>query len=146
MLLHARLEVPASVASLQVTSEMLAQDLIAFESSAVDRGTLTLLSERQLTLQQGDTSYVLLPIEVSRVVGDSGIYLLLLEWQDGSWQQRDSAYIGPELVVRALELSNAEIQLTAIDKVLGRLPAIERTPRGGIFRFNIVNSQLELLD
>jgi hypothetical protein len=136
------IQIPDSQASVLLDDAILAQSRAPYDVSAADRGVLRLLSNHRLEVQIEDTTYLLMPLEISRIVGVSGLYLLLFEWQNDTLVQLDNSYLGPALNVRALELIEGKIQLTAIDRRVGSLPDIRRPPAGGVFRFIISESRL----
>jgi hypothetical protein len=146
LLIQQTLQIPDSQASVLLDAAILVQERTAYQASGADRGTLRLFSNFRLHLQLGDMTYLLMPLEVSRIVGDSGLYLLLFAWQNETLVQLDSSYLGPALNVRALELTEDQITITAIDRRLGRLPDIQRPPVGGVFRFVISESRLVQLE
>lgn len=140
------IQIPDSQASVLLNEAILAQSRAAYDVSAADRGTLRLLGNYYLEVQIEATLYLLMPLEISRIVGNSGLYLLLFEWQNDTLVQLDNSYLGPALNLRALELTEGQIQLTAIDRRVGSLPDIQRPPSGGVFRFAISESRLTRLD
>ena len=137
-LLANTLSVPDTSATLIIDETMLAGDLVGFEpeDSPGDKGTLRMLSS---PLDLAD--FLVLPVEILRVSGAGGIYLLLLESSGETFTQRDAVSLGQKIRLLRLESQDNLITATTVDARLGKFPNTEPTT-GGVLRFRIEDGEL----
>lgn len=135
------LSVPDTSATLIIDESVLAGELVGFEpeDSPGDKGTLRMLSS---PLQLADANFSVLPVEVLRVSGAGGIYLLLLERSGETFTQRDAANLGQKISLLRLESADNLVTATTVDASLGRFPDTEAT-RSGVLRFRVEDGALQ---
>ena len=138
-LLGNTLSVPGTDNTVAVDTPLLEGELVPFEASN-DRGTLRLLSQG-MSVQQGEQEFLILPVEILRVSGAGGLYLMLLEQTGETYTQRDAARLGQRVSLLRLELENDLITTTTIDSRLGKAPDFE-VSRGGVMRFELEEGEL----
>ena len=139
-LLGNTLSVPDTDAALIVDDSLLTGELGAFQTDNGDKGTLRLLSAG-LSVQRGDSSYLILPAEVLRVSGVGGVYLILLEQTGATFSQRDAQKLGSQISLLRLESDQDLISATTVDSNLGKFPDTQ-AEGGGVTRFRLEGARL----
>ena len=139
-LLGNTLNVPGTDASVAVDTPLLGGELAPFEVGN-DKGTLRLLSGG-MSVTRGEREFLVLPVEILRVSGAGGLYLMLLEQTGETMTQRDAQSLGKRLRLLRLELENTLITATTVDSRLGKAPDFE-VSGGGVMRFRLQGGRLE---
>ena len=139
-LLGNTLNVPGTERTIALDTPFLQGELAPFEVGA-DKGTVRLLSQG-MRVRQGEREFLVLPVEVLRVSGAGGLYLMLLEQTGATFTQRDAQSLGKRVSLLGLELEDNLITATTVDSHLGKAPDFE-VSRGGVKRFELREGKLE---
>ena len=138
-LLGNTLNVPNTDSTVAVATPFLQGELVPF-TAGQDKGTVRLLSQGLSVRQEGE--FLVLPVEVLRVSGSGGLYLLLLEKTGATYAQRDAQPLGKRVSLLSLELTDTLISATTVDSRLGKAPDFE-VSSGGVARFTLQGGKLE---
>ncbi len=138
-LLGNTLSVPGTKSTVAIDTPFLQGELAPFEAGQ-DKGTVRLLSQG-MRVRQGEQAFLVLPVEILRVSGAGGLYLMLLEEVGETYTQRDAERLGQRVSLLRLELENNLITATTVDSRLGKAPDFEVT-RGGVKRFELREGEL----
>lgn len=136
------LTVPGTEVNIALTPQMLEGELAAFKIGE-EKGTLRLMSAG-LSVDKDEGSFHVVPIEILRVSGTGGLYLLLLEQSPNALIQHDAVLLGRNLSLLSLSVQDDLISAATVDAGLGRFPATE--VRGNVAEFRLEDEQLINVD
>lgn len=139
-LLGNTLNVPDTTGTVVVDAPSIQGELTPFEVDG-DKGTVRLLSQG-VSVSRSEGRFLVLPVEVLRVSGAGGLYLLLLEQTGATFVQRDAQALGQRVSLLSLEHEGNLITATTVDSRLGKAPDFE-VSRGGVMRFRLQGERLE---
>jgi len=107
------------------------------EPLAFSGGTLRLLPSQRLSVMQAGRQFLIIPLQLSRVTGNS-LHLILFEQTGQSFTQRDDVNLGKDLDLMSLSLDTGNIKATTLGTKTGL--ALAET-KGGMSIFELGNGK-----
>lgn len=138
------MRVPETASTVALNDAFWRGERVPFEGPGADRGTVQRVAD-PLSVLQGESRYTLVPLEVQRVSGAGGLYLLLMPEQVTARDVQSAAFLGKHVRLLRLEHSEGVITATVVDARLGRPPSAAMQP-GRSYRFQVEGGKLLELD